>query len=355
MKTTYWASLLFCLLIISCGKESRWKVKLPEEKVKLEITDISKDFFDTDMPLEEVQAKYPFFFLDTVSNKTWEKQRREPFERAVYDSVVKAFKKYGKSDDELGKLFAHYKYYFPQQSVPHIFTYSSTLQENIYNPVIYGAKEGLMFIALDGFLGSDNQLYKQQAPLRIYDYMAKNMNPENLPPAVVYAIGQEIIPFNIRQQAFIDLMIDEGKKLVLTDALLPETSDELKIGYTKEELQWAKANEGSIWNYFVEQNMVFDSDKSLRERFLQPAPFSKFLNEIETDSPGRIGAWMGWQICRKYLDENPEVTLAQFISQDTRTIFRDSKYKPKKGDEDYTPTKQGQNDELEKYENNKQK
>ena len=350
MKTSYWLILIMSVIIVSCNKENRWQVELPKEKVPLEITDISKDFFDTSIPLEDVQAKYPFFFLDTVSNKTWEKQRRDPFERAVYDSVVKVFKKYGKSQDELEKLFAYYKYYFPKQAVPHIFTYSSTLQENIYDPIIYGSKEGLMFIALDGFLRTGNQLYKQQAPLRVYDYMAKNMNPENLPPAVVHAIGQEIVPFNIRQQTFIDLMIDEGKKLVLADALLPQTSDELKIGYTKEELNWAKANEGNIWNYFVEQNMVFDSDKSLRERFLQPAPFSKFLNEIETDSPGRIGVWIGWQICRKYLDENPEMALEQFINQDTQVIFKESKYKPGKGSGDYTPPKKGKNDEAGKYE-----
>jgi len=348
MKTLFRFILILSVIIISCGKENRWKIELPQEKVELEITDISKDFFDTNIPLAEVQQKYPFFFLDTVSNETWEKQRKHPFERAVYDSVVNVFQRYGKLETDLEELFTYYKYYFPQQTIPHVYTFSSTLQENIFYPVIYGAKEGLMFIALDGFLGSGNQLYKQQSSIQVYDYMVQNMNPENLAPAVVQAIGQEIVPLNIRQQTFIDLIIDEGKKLVLADALLPETSDELKIGYTKEQLSWAIANEGDIWNYFVEQNMVFDSDKSLRERFLQPAPFSKFANEIEQDSPGRIGVWIGWQICRKYLDENPEMTLEQFINQDTQVIFKESKYKPKKGNSDYTPAKKRKNDEVEK-------
>ena len=350
MKTSNRFILLLGLMIISCGKENRWKVDLPKEKVKLEITDISKDFFDTNIPLKEVQAKYPFFFLDTVSDQTWEKQRRDPFERAVYDSVVLVFKNYGKTQEELEQLFAHYQFYFPKNPIPQIFTYSSTLQENIYNPVLYGAREGLMFIALDGFLGTKNQLYQQQVPVKVYDYMAVNMNPENLPAAVSRAIGQEIIPFDPRHQTFGDLMVDEGKKLILADALLPETPDRLKIGFTQDQINWAEANEGNVWNYFVEQNMIFETDKTLRQRFIDYAPFSKFLNEIETESPGRMGVYIGWQICKAYLDKNEEMTLEQFLQTDTQTIFHGSKYKPKKGDADYTPTQKGSNDEVKKYE-----
>lgn len=351
MKTSYWFILFIGLMMISCGKENRWDIEIPQEKVDLQITDISKDFFDTNIPLAEVKAKYPFFFLDTVSDQTWERQRRDPFERAVYDSVVLTFKKYNKTQSELERLFAYYKHYFPDLKIPQIFTYSSTLQEaNIYNPVIYGAKEGLMFIALDGFLGSNNQLYKQQAPMKIYDYMAQNMNPENIPPAVVRAIGQEIIPFDPRQQTFGDLMVDEGKKLILADALLSETPDHLKIGYTPNQMEWAKANEGNVWNYFVEQNMVFETDKSLRQRFIDYAPFSKFLNEIETESPGRMGVYIGWQICKSFLDKNKEMTLEQFLNTGTQTIFNGSKYKPEKGNGNYTPTKPESNDEVKKYE-----
>src|SRR5690606_21005519 len=144
MKTSHWFILIISVLSVSCGKENRWDVELPGEKVDLKITDISKDFFDTTIPLAEVQAKYPFFFLDTVSNKVWEEQRKHPFERAVYDSVVSVFSGYGKLESDLEDLFSYYQYYFPRQMIPHVYTYSSTLQENIYDPVIYGSREGLM-------------------------------------------------------------------------------------------------------------------------------------------------------------------------------------------------------------------
>jgi hypothetical protein len=345
MKKIHVILVLLSFWMISCGDKNPWDVKLPEEKVELKFTDISKDFFDLKNPLIEIQTNYPFFFDPNTEGVVWEKQRRDTMELAVYDSINLVF---GKTayQEELENLFAYYKFHFPKEIIPQIYTYSSGLQ-NIYEPVLYGRKEGMMFIALDGFLGSKSSLYGRE---RVFPYMAKSMTPAYLRSAVVQAIGREIIPFNPRQQTFVDLMVDEGKKLILADALLPKSEDYLKIGYTQDEMNWAWANEGDIWNYFVEQNMIFENDKTLKERFLQPAPFSKFLNEIEAESPGRIGAFMGWMICREYLERNQDVTLEQFIMTDTQTIFNESKYKPKAGDRKYVPTKSDSKDEVKQYE-----
>ena len=342
MKTTHWIGIVLMVLVISCRKENRWeKVELSTEKVELKFSDLSEAFFDLNNSLESLQAAYPFFFDDETSNEDWEAQRRDSLELGVFHSVQKTFPNQ-EYKNELETVFAYYKHYFPTEIIPEIFTYSSGLQKVDF-PIIFGRNEGVMFIALDGFLGENSDWYKME---RKYPYMTKTMNPQDLAPKVVQAIGREIVPFDPRQQAFIDLMIYEGKKMILADALLPKTSDELKIGYTHEEWDWAKANEGQIWNYFIEQNLIFDTDKSNRERFLDPSPYSKFLNEIETDSPGRIGVWIGWQICKKYMDENSEVSLKEFLQSPTQLIFKESKYKPKKSDGDYTPRQQMSNDEV---------
>lgn len=345
MKTSYWLGILIILAIVSCTKKNRWDIELPQEKLELKFTDISKDFFNQKLPLSTLQGKYPFFFDNSVSDEVWEMQRKDTLEKIVFDTVQKVFKKEDYKE-EIERIFAHYNFYYPNELLPQVYTYSSGLQ-NMYEPILYGRKEGMLFVALDGFLGSDNELYKSE---KVYPYMAKNMNPENIPSAVVDAIGREIIPFNPRQQTFVDLMVDEGKKQILKDALIPGISDELKIGYTQKQLEWAQQNEGNVWNYFVEQNMVFDTDKSYKERFIKPSPFSKFLNEIETDSPGRIGSYIGWQICKKYLEENSKISLQDFLNTDTQTIFKESKYKPEKGEGDYLLADKNSKDELKKYE-----
>lgn len=318
--------LTFLILIIfSCKKEQRWKINPPPAEIPLSYTDLSAQFYNTDNALDKLQAKYPFFFQADIKDEIWEEQRRDSLELEVFDSVNKTFSNSDFKED-LSRLFGRYHYYYPNDLIPHIYLYSSALQ-NIYEPVIYGRYEGMMFIGLDGFLGGKSRFYQME---QVYPYMAEHMNPEALMPAVAAAIADEITPFNPRQQTLVDLMIDEGKKLVVADALLPNTPDELKIAFTKESLDWAEENEAEIWNYFVEQDMLFDSDTSLRQRFLEPGPFSKFNNEIEAESPGRIGAWVGWMICRSYLKRHPERSLQQFLNEDTRIIFKESKYKPKK-------------------------
>ena len=112
-------------------------------------------------------------------------------------------------------------------------------------------------------------------------------------------------------------------------ALLPDTSDAFKIGYTQDEIDWAVTNAPQIYVYFTEEQLFFSDDKRLNQRFLDPAPFSKFFSENDTKSPGRIAAWMGWQICRSYLDKNKDLSLQEFLMEpDLVKIFNNSGYKP---------------------------
>jgi len=75
--------------------------------------------------------------------------------------------------------------------------------------------------------------------------------------------------------------------------------------------------------------MLYDTDQKLIPRFINPAPFSKFYLEIDNESPGRVGAWIGWQMVRSYMANN-EVSLAQLLKTDAKEVFEKSKYKPKK-------------------------
>jgi hypothetical protein len=107
-------------------------------------------------------------------------------------------------------------------------------------------------------------------------------------------------------------------------------SDAEKMGYSEEQLLWSKENEVEIWKKFVADNLLFSTDAKLGPRFINLAPFSKFYLEIDNESPGRIGQWMGWQIVRSFMDNNPEITIQQLLKMDPKLIFEKSKYKPKK-------------------------
>ena len=112
------------------------------------------------------------------------------------------------------------------------------------------------------------------------------------------------------------------------DALLPEVSDTLKIGYSAKQLEWCKASEFNMWAYIIEQKMLYSNDMNELIKFTHEGPFTAAFGK---DSPGRTGNWLGWQIVRAYMNHHPEVTLQQLMDEtDTQKIFTQSKYKPNK-------------------------
>ena len=87
-----------------------------------------------------------------------------------------------------------------------------------------------------------------------------------------------------------------------------------------------------MWSNLVENKLLFDSNPKNELRFIKPAPFTKFYLEIDNESPGRVGQWIGWQIVRSFMQNN-KVSMQEMIKMDTKELFEKSKYKPKKTDE----------------------
>ena len=108
-----------------------------------------------------------------------------------------------------------------------------------------------------------------------------------------------------------------------------EVSDVQKMGYTVDKYDWVLANESFIWKYFVENKLLYSTDTKLYTRFIANAPFSKFYIDIDKESPGSVGVWLGWQIVRSYMKNN-NVTLQHLLQTNSEEIFKRSKYKPRK-------------------------
>ena len=124
-------------------------------------------------------------------------------------------------------------------------------------------------------------------------------------------------------------MIYNGKVLYCMDALMPETADTLKIGYTPAQLDWCQQNEANIWSYFLDQNLLYETDYLRMQKYLSEAPFTPGVGEGNESSP-KLAVWTGWQIVREYMDRNPEITLKKLMEEtDAQKILNASKYKPK--------------------------
>ena len=220
---------------------------------------------------------------------------------------------------DLSEAFRYYHHHFPEKLVPAIYTCISGFNQSIV------MTDSLIGISLDKYLGADCEYYPE---LGIANYKTRNMTPQKIVPDVVYAWGMTEFPFDESKTHLIDHMVYEGKLLYFMDAILPELSDSLKIGFTQDQLTFCESSEEAMWTYLAENNLLFSSDRMDIKRYVDDAPYT---SSFTSNSPGRTGAWLGWQIVRAYMRKNNEVSLSQLmLNDDYQSILNNSGYQPEK-------------------------
>ena len=315
------AALVFSLNSCKKEEEAQWKVEIKNPAEKVQITDLSKMFYDPNIPLEKFKAQFPWF-QGTVSDADFAKNKVNADEIKIYKEAASKIDQ-AKLEKDLQDLFSHIKYYFPDFKNPKVFLFSSSLQM-IQNPILYDEKTNFLFIDISGFMGYKNPNYKG-----LEEYFQKSMNPNNIIPKVSKVFIEKIVPFSPDHQKFVDLLVYNGKMMILQDAFLPDLPNYLKMDYYQKQYNWAVTNEANIYNYFVENNLIFGDDHRLVDRFINPGPFSKFYTEIDNESSPMVGVYTGWQICKEFLKKNPEIKLTDFLKMDATDIFNKAGYKPK--------------------------
>ncbi len=313
--------LAFLVLVTACKKENETEEKIAEIPVpKVKIDRFDKAFFDAGAKgLPELKQKYPFLFPEGNEDAVWLGKMNDPFMLKLKAEVDKKYPNLDALEEGMASFLQHVKYYYPQLPVPKVVSLVSddTDIKAVYTPQV-------VLVPLSLYLGKDNYLYEGLNKYEVELYEPSQILPD---VATSFLYGRIATP---RDRQLLSLMIYYGKELYMKDLLIPDVADNEKIGYTKKQLEWAAANEAEIWRYFIDKKLLYDSDPKLPARFINPAPFSKFYLELDNESPGRIGQWLGWQIVRAYAENNKNVPLQELLAMDAKTIFDNSKYKPKK-------------------------
>lgn len=311
--------IVFCLLFWSCDQKSKVEKAIEETPVDTKVERFDKLFFETPpKDLGKLKKQFPYFFSPKVNDTVWLNKMTAPIWREVYTEVQKKYSNTDTIQNEVETLFKHIKYYFPKTKNPKIITLISDMDPS--NKAIYA--DSLVLISLELYLGKEHKFY--QFP----KYLKQNFEERQMMPDLVSSFSTREISPSIDKN-FLSQMVYFGKQLYLKDILLPEYNDAEKMGYTAEQTLWCQENESYIWRYFIEREVLYSDEQKLTSRFIDPAPFSKFYLEIDNESPGQVGAWIGWQIVRSYM-ENNDVTIGELMKTNAKEIFEKSKYKPKK-------------------------
>ncbi len=312
--------LTLILSISSCAETDRTQEEIVKVPMDLKISRFDREFANaSEDDIPKLKAKYPYLFPEQFTDSVWAAKLTDTLQIELSDEVAKEFGDFEQESADLESLFKHIKYYFPETETPHIVTLTSDVRYE--NRIIL--VDSLLLMGLDNYLGEDHHFYEG-----MQRYIASSLDKKFLTSDVAGAFAKKVISYP-RNRTLLSRMVYYGKELYLKDKLIPSATDAQKIGYSEEDIQWARANEEQMWTYFVERELLYSTDAGLDRKFLDPAPFSKFGLELDNESPARLGRYMGWQIVRAFMDKT-KVGLKQMLDMPADEILKQSNYKPKR-------------------------
>lgn len=336
------ALFLGCALLwfSACLQTNRQKPDVSKINVNIGIMRFEKDLFACDTVnyhacFEALQQKYPFFYAFYVNNilairqpgdtgRAYEKTLKDFISntnlRALYDSVMLKYPDITQLERDFNTAFKYYKYYFPDKNIPRIIT-----QVSEFGPAASTFDTSLLAISLDMFLGKDFVYY---ASIGLPKYVCYRLQPGFIVPNAMKAWYNAQYDAPNTNAKLIDRMVQEGKMLYFLDLVLPDTPDTLKIGYTSKELQWCNDNVKEMWAFFIERDLLYSSKSLEYMKYISEGPTT---TGMPPESPGQTGVWLGWQIVRKFMKENPDVSFEQLMQlTDGQELLKRSKFKPGK-------------------------
>ena len=312
--------LIVLTSLFSCENESKIENEISKIDIDFTIERFDRAFAEAHPEnLTQLKQTFPFLFSKHVPDSIWINRMNDTLQNELSSEVNLKFPNLNEVEHDIQNLFQHLKYYDKTFSEPRIVTLTSDVDYR--NKTI--VTDTIVLIALDTYLGSDHIFYGG-----IQSYLRQNFVEEQVVCDLATNYAKKY-SYQSQRKTLLDEMIYFGKSLYFKDKMIPFKTDMEKIGYTPNQFTFATENEQNIWRYFIEKEMLYSTENDLSSRFIAPAPFSKFYLELDSESPGRLGQFIGWQIVRSYM-ENNEVTLMDMLQKDAIEIFNNANYKPAK-------------------------
>ena len=347
MKYIYIISVAIILCIV-------YSCKTDFKEVHPDVSDITVDFniirldemvanMDTNKisyELDLLMDKYPsaaMLYFGTLNPFTASSNRdtiavrlevflRDPFFQNLQDTIGLIFSDMSDIKKEYDLTYKYFHHYFPDADIANIYTMNTGFN---YQRFLFADdnEKNALGVSLDLFLGDDYP-YKRLDPQNpsFSKYLTRSFDKEHLVKKTVEILVDDQIG-TANGVRMIDHMIHNGKRLYILDHLMPETHDSIIMEYTTKQMQWASNNELSMWGFFFDQELFYETNMMSINKYLSPSPNSPGM---PAEAPGRTANYIGWQIVKKFMQKNPKLTMLDLIAHnDAQKLLEESKYKPR--------------------------
>ncbi len=310
--------VIISVLLLSCESKKNKENKNDLNYIDVEFERFEKKFFNSSLDsLSNLINEYPFLFSKRFSLNEWKAIKTDSTRNEIFKKTDSVFKNFESIENDIKKIFSNTKNYFPDFKSPKLITLNNGID---YKYKIIDS-DSIVLISLDCYLG-ENIFYKN-----IPAHISKFMIPESISIDISELISSRFVKIPTDRK-FISKIIYHGKILFLINEI-SGIDPSKALGFDGIKEKWIMQNEKNVWEYFMENDLLFSTQSSLEYRFLANAPFSKFGLGIDFESPPMVGRWIGYQIVKSYSKKNKS-KLEDLLNQDNYKLYLESNYKPKK-------------------------
>lgn len=222
------------------------------------------------------------------------------------------------------ETMAYYHHYFPDAQIPWLYIMQTNL--GIANFLFENAKsQDAVGVSLDFFLGKAFpyiQLARENPAFSAYNN--RTFNRDHIITKSVNALVDDLVGAPMEGN-MLNSMIREGKRLYILDAVCATTPDTAVFEYTTQQMEWVQNNELEMWNFFVEQELIYEQDIQTFGKYIRPGPTSQGMPEA---SPSRTANYIGYKIVSAFMDRSPNLSFSDMLAVPSQKLYMDAKYKP---------------------------
>ena len=242
---------------------------------------------------------------------------RDPYIDTLFLDVATRFSDMQEFEQELSAALSHYYYFFPKASRVRVASMISGFQYK------HALSDSGLLLGLDLHLGQNYPFYPKVSYLT--QYMLPRLEPSHLVADGIKLLVDDLVP-PAEGNRLLDEMVRAGKILYIAKYCMPELADSILLGFTGKQTAWAFDGERSMWEYLIDQNLLFSSDVKVISRLMNDGPFTAGLPD---GSPARMATYTGWRMVHRYMDKNKDVTLEELLTIPASEILKKSGYKGK--------------------------
>lgn len=241
--------------------------------------------------------------------------------QSIYEITQKRYGNLSNIEKELNKALKKAATLDKEIELKSIAAYVSA-QFDYNSRIVADRESGSMLISLDQYALDGMERYSY---FGLPMFIVELSDSIYIVPDIMAELARQYIAApDENSTTMLDLMIMEGKVLYFLDQVLPKTDDCTKIRYSKEQMEWCRKNESMIWAYFIQHNLLYEKDFTRYHNFVDEAPKTNAFK----DSAPRTPFYIGWQIVRKYMEQNKCSVADLFANTDSQAILQASKYRP---------------------------